>query len=183
MNPVTEDCVRERLIQAVTQLAAVEAPHSVTMRQIADHAGVSPGLAYHYFDSRRALFGAALDDMASRITQQIGDSGDPAVTVVGIWEALEQNRAFPRLLASLTLEGEDVATVMSEHPLLKATAERAAADGHEDPATLAGCVGLLGLAGAFWGPAINGILGRAPDEPALLDAVAVLLSDQAPDTA
>jgi hypothetical protein len=42
---------------------------------------------------------------------------------------------------------------------------------------------LLGLAGAFWGPTINGILGRAPDEPALLDAVAVLLSDQAPDTA
>lgn len=171
---MTSDPVRARLIEAVEKLAAVESPQSVTMRAIADHAGVSPGHAYHYFDSKEALLGAALDYMAAKIADGLSGDGDPAEATRAVSQRLGEYPAFPRLLAWLILEGSDPSAAMSGHPLLEAVAIRSAEDDHPDPGTVAGTVALLSLAGAFFGPMMNNALGRDLEDPALMATVADL---------
>ena len=49
------------LLDAVERLCADTSPENVGMRDIAESAGPSLGVAYRYFDPKDALFGAALE--------------------------------------------------------------------------------------------------------------------------
>jgi len=114
-----------RLLDAVEVLCAEMSPSDVTMRKIAAEAGLSVGLAYRYFESRDELFGAAMDRMAERIAAAaVGD--DPITVVSALWKAVGDNPAFPRLVTSLILSGQNVSEVMSKHPLMREIAKSAA---------------------------------------------------------
>lgn len=68
------------------------------MRRIADDAGVSLGVAYNYFESKEALFGAMLDRVAERLSARVVSGPDGRVMLVSLWEAMEDNPAFQRLM-------------------------------------------------------------------------------------
>lgn len=142
------------------------------MRTIATEAGCSLGASYRYFDSKNDLFGAALDRMAKRIMATPSGGEDPAETLLDVWQRLDATPAFPRLISWMILEGEDVTSAMSGHPLILKVADTARARGNEDPLTVAGVMALLALAGADYGPAINRALGRDPADQTLYNTTA-----------
>jgi AcrR family transcriptional regulator len=59
--PVPEErSTRDRLLQAVIDVAARQGPHMVTYRSVAAKASVTHGLVRHYFGTREAMLTEAL---------------------------------------------------------------------------------------------------------------------------
>lgn len=67
---------RRRLIEAGSRLFAEHAFEEISMRQIAQAAGISKSLLYHYFPSKTELFKAAVQQHAEELQQLIQPGGD-----------------------------------------------------------------------------------------------------------
>jgi AcrR family transcriptional regulator len=66
---------RRQLIDAGAALFAEHAYEEISMREVAQAAGVSKPLLYHYFPSKIELFKAAVAEKAAELTQLIEPSG------------------------------------------------------------------------------------------------------------
>jgi AcrR family transcriptional regulator len=160
------------LLDAVERIFTHDSPSTVSMRMIAKEAHCSLGLAYNYFASKDALIGAALDRMAKRITADAAGTDDPREALLALLDSMRANAAFPRLMTWLVLEGHDVSSVMTGHPLIQSVAAVAAERGVKDPATLAMTMGLLAIGTFTYGPLLNLAVGREPDDSRLLESAA-----------
>jgi AcrR family transcriptional regulator len=171
------DDTRTLLLDTVERMSASMPPSEVTMRRIAAEAGVSVGLAYHYFGSKDELFGSVLDRLAADIARSIDPMRGSGEVLRELWIRLRGAPAFARLITWLILEGKDVSAVMSGHPLMAQVAARAGERGNDDPATAAATLILLALAGEVFGPPANRAIGRNNDDPALFEVLAGLLDE------
>ncbi len=63
--------VRASLIAAAGELFAARGTTSVSVREIADRAGVNHGLIHHYFNSKQGLVDATLDELAAHATKSL----------------------------------------------------------------------------------------------------------------
>lgn len=168
---------RTLLLDTVERMCASMPPSEVTMRRIAAEAGVSVGLAYHYFGSKDELFGSVLDRLATDIARSIDPMCGSGEVLRELWIRLRAHPAFARLIAWLILEGKNVSAVMSGHPLMAQVAARAGERGNEDPAVAAATLVLLALAGEFFGPPANRAIGRDNDDPALFEVLVGFLDE------
>lgn len=66
---------REQLLEAGARLFAEHSYEEISMREIAQAAGVSKPLLYHYFPSKIDLFKAAVAEKAAELQRQIQPSG------------------------------------------------------------------------------------------------------------
>ena len=149
------------------------------MRAVAEEAGLSVGLAYHYFDSKDDLFARTLDRIAAGLAPADGTApGGAGAVLESLWAGMESRPAFPRLLAWYVLTGRDVTSAMSGHPMIAQVGVLAEAGGHPDPVTLAEVTAALGLAGVFFGPGINRAAGRDPADRALYDTMAAMFAEE-----
>jgi AcrR family transcriptional regulator len=182
----TQKTIVPDLLDAVERLCATSSPDTVGMRDIADEAGLSVGVAYRYFDSKTALIGAAMDRLGERLALAVIGSDDLSAAIHSFWQAFEANPAFVNIGSWMILDGQNMSEVMSKHPAIRDLVAQATADGVEDPQTFAGVVILVGLAGAFYGTSVNRGLGRPDDDQRLLqsaaDAVAVWAEGSATPT-
>ena len=68
---------RARIVDAALHLFAEHGYDGTSVRMIAERAGVSPGLLYHYFPAKeallRALFEATMEDVRASFAQRILD--------------------------------------------------------------------------------------------------------------
>ena len=62
---------RRELLACAMRLFAEEGYDNVSVRAVARAAGVAPGLAYHYFDSKERMFAEAIGDYARRCAEDI----------------------------------------------------------------------------------------------------------------
>lgn len=62
---------RRELLSCAMRLFAEEGYDNVSVRAVARAAGVAPGLAYHYFDSKERMFSEAIADYAHRCAEEI----------------------------------------------------------------------------------------------------------------
>jgi AcrR family transcriptional regulator len=100
---------RHQLIEAGSALFAEHAFEEISMRQIAEAAGVSKALLYHYFPNKIELFKAAVQEHAGelqRITEPSGE-GTPieqlSETLDGYLAWIEHNaEAWAKLVQSAT---------------------------------------------------------------------------------
>ncbi|HIZ46652.1 MAG TPA: TetR/AcrR family transcriptional regulator [Candidatus Olsenella pullistercoris] len=60
---------RRELLACAMRLFAEQGYDNVSVRAVARAAGVAPGLAYHYFESKQSLFSAAIEDYARRCAE------------------------------------------------------------------------------------------------------------------
>ena len=67
---------RRELLACAMRLFAEEGYDNVSVRAVARAAGVAPGLAYHYFDSKEKMFAEAIGDYACRCAEGICESLD-----------------------------------------------------------------------------------------------------------
>ncbi len=67
---------RREVIAAASDLFADHAFADISMRRIADRAGISKALLYHYFPSKTALFKAAVRAHAEELERLIAPAGD-----------------------------------------------------------------------------------------------------------
>ena len=67
---------RRQVVEAGSRLFAEHAFEEITMRQIAEAAGISKPLLYHYFPSKLELFKAAVTERAAELQRLIEPTGD-----------------------------------------------------------------------------------------------------------
>ncbi|MBR4604933.1 MAG: TetR/AcrR family transcriptional regulator [Lachnospiraceae bacterium] len=63
---------REKILQAALEIYAKKGYHKATVDEIAEHAGVSTGVAYRYFKNKKELLLAALEYGFSMIKELAG---------------------------------------------------------------------------------------------------------------
>jgi AcrR family transcriptional regulator len=79
---------RRQLLDAGAELFAHHSYEEISMRQIAEAAGVSKPLLYHYFPSKNELFMAAVTEAASELQSLIEPSGQ-GTPIEQLGEALD----------------------------------------------------------------------------------------------
>ena len=67
------------------------------MRDIAAEAGLSVGVAYRYFESRSAVFGATLDRIGERLAAAATSTANPTEAMLELWTTFNDNPAFVRI--------------------------------------------------------------------------------------
>jgi AcrR family transcriptional regulator len=67
---------RRQLIKAGSALFAEHSFEEISMRQIAEAAGISKALIYHYFPSKTELFKAAVEEHAAELQRLIQPAGE-----------------------------------------------------------------------------------------------------------
>jgi AcrR family transcriptional regulator len=156
----TKASIVPRLLDAVEVACTRVSPSDVTMRMIAVEAGLSVGVAYRYFESREALFGAAMERIGERIAEAYSPHEDPATSLAALWQVLADNPAFPRLVTWLTLSERTPSDVMARHPLAIDVIDKAGRKGLADPEGVAVMTLFMTLSASVFGPAVNRAVGR-----------------------
>jgi AcrR family transcriptional regulator len=105
---------RAALLKAAQELMAEKGLPRVTLREVADRAGVQPGLVNYYFGGKEGLFravvGAVAQEMLERIQAAVAGEGSPEERVRefvrGMVEAATAAPYAPRLMVEQVLFGE-----------------------------------------------------------------------------
>ena len=118
--PHGEAAVRASLIASATDLFADRGPRAVTVRQVADAAGVNHGLVHHYFGSKDGLVAAVLEELAARSADEVATAANAAV----LYAAGGATERHGRIIAHLLLEGRDVAEFKAAFPTVQLLVER-----------------------------------------------------------
>jgi AcrR family transcriptional regulator len=115
---------RAQLLDAASDLAAGRDLATISVQDIARHAGVSEGLLYHYFPTKQALLDAAAARAAETMTAALDAAaaadGDPReLLLAGLGAYLDHVRADPVgwrvLLAAHSGEPARIAAAMDAH--------------------------------------------------------------------
>ena len=104
-HPVRRDR-REDILQASLHLFATKGFHGTSMRDIAREADITEGLIYHYFESKRDLFRAIIDEYSFlpllRTLPELAEQLDLRALLIvlarGFFDVLKQNTELARLL-------------------------------------------------------------------------------------
>jgi AcrR family transcriptional regulator len=97
---------REEILQASLHLFAEKGFHGTSMRDIARSADITEGLIYHYFENKRDLFRAIIDEHSFlpllRTLPELADHLDLRGLLIvlarGFFDVLRQNTELTRLL-------------------------------------------------------------------------------------
>lgn len=102
------------LIDAAIELVIESGVHAVSVRAIADRAGVNHGLVHHYFGSKAGLINAALADVIERANALLADQG-PASVVSPDFSIVRQSMNY---LGRLIVEDALPADVPQQFPMM-----------------------------------------------------------------
>jgi AcrR family transcriptional regulator len=123
--PRGEHAVRASLIATASDLFAARGPRAVSVREVADAAGVNHGLVHHYFGSKGGLVTAVLDHLAEEATEEINNR-EPLAVFYAAGGATERHG---RIVAHLLLEGADPSELKSGFPGFDALIRRCRDEG------------------------------------------------------
>jgi AcrR family transcriptional regulator len=116
-RPRGRDEVVQAICQATADLFAERGPASVSGRQIAERAGVNYGLIHRHFGNRKELQRVVMErlaaDLAGAFSQGLSAGRSPI-------DILAEYPTYWQALARAALDGEDLATLQEEHPVIEA---------------------------------------------------------------
>ncbi len=109
---------REALIAAGTELFAEHGPDAVSLRTVAQRAGVNYGLVHRHFGTKEALLKAVTEPQLAGLKADLAalPAGPPEVVLGAVLAAVQKRDAYWRLLARAMLAGQDPNAVQSDFP-------------------------------------------------------------------
>jgi AcrR family transcriptional regulator len=117
-GPRGPDEVRRALMAATEQICSQRPPGSVTVRDIAEAAGVNHGLVHHYFSSKRVLLEETMVWIETGLLEAMAGIDDPAAAVGALFDELVVRNSYPRLLIWMLLEGVDMTDRVTDFPAI-----------------------------------------------------------------
>lgn len=120
----TADEIVDAILAAARELFLERSPSAVSVREIADRAGINLGLIHRYVGSKDDVIKLVLDrhTAAARAAAAAYPTTDELLKQIA--HATAHRPATGRLLAGLILDGFDVAALKREFPLLERFAKR-----------------------------------------------------------
>lgn len=120
---------RERILEAARLCFLKRGFHAASIADIAQEAGMSPGLMYRYFENKHAIIRAIIERQLESGRRQLEEIKSPADLVQGILNAIERWRSgsadqmnaplFLEISAEATRDPEIAATVEEADRLIK----------------------------------------------------------------
>jgi AcrR family transcriptional regulator len=133
-RPYGREEVRRALLDAAQRLIAERGPSSVTLREIAEEAGVNFGLVYQYLGTREELLREVYQAVAKRSAvrlEPIDDLPDAITALMSI-----PGTSIARIMAWAVLEGDYPADVLGPSPALEHIAKVIAGHATGGPPTV-----------------------------------------------
>jgi AcrR family transcriptional regulator len=96
--------VEEKLVGAASEMLAEVGPRAMSVRAVAQRAGVNHGLVHHYFGSKDALLRAAMHDLVHRHARFSSEKSHGHVIPAPF--ALLQDQQYLRAVVRCVLDGE-----------------------------------------------------------------------------
>ena len=138
-KPHGKDETKEAILRAADELFGLKSPDSVTVRELADRAGVNHALVHRHFGTKDQVLREVLERHA-RAFREVMD-GDVEHAVTRMFEVAQGRPAFVKIIAQLLLEGRSprdftleeggsdrlVKLMMTAHPARSADENRLAA--------------------------------------------------------
>jgi AcrR family transcriptional regulator len=105
------DARRQEILDAAVGLATTTSLDGITIRAVADEAGIAPGLVHHYFASREDLIADAFDNWCDRMMQvtlaeTAGKTPLEQLAVFPVFNPVEQRLWWSALLTQVPAENE-----------------------------------------------------------------------------
>jgi AcrR family transcriptional regulator len=107
---------RDALLAAAVELFAEHGPASVSIRDIAHHAGVNHGLVHRHFGSRDELLAEAIEVGSTSL--QLGARSTDGFDIDGIVHAMHLGSPSPRTIARVLVDSIAVGKVRPRYPVL-----------------------------------------------------------------
>lgn len=122
---------RERLLQATVEILAQKGPDGVSLKDAAELANVSRGVAYQHFEHRDHLLREAKDWITVRLLESIQKEAvaDPDEVLLNATRLILQNRDAASLLISDAMAGRDLSPRHPINRLIRQSLERMQAAG------------------------------------------------------
>lgn len=117
-KPHGREEVTKALIEAAADLFSKCGVEAVSVRDIADKAGVNHGLIHRHFGSKEVLRRKTQEYLAAGIREGVGMPSDFEDAMLRAFATLRQQPAFWRVLARTFLDGESHGDVQSDFPFL-----------------------------------------------------------------
>ena len=113
------EAVKAALVEAAAEAFAKEG--DVSVRTIAERAGVNHGLVHHYFGGKDGLRRAVLSELAAKQAEALAgiDRDDPLALARGAVVAARADERFWRVLARALLDGEVPQPFQHAYPVVK----------------------------------------------------------------
>lgn len=174
---------RDALLSSAIELFAARGPASVSVRDIARHAGANQGLIYRHFGSKDALLAVAIEQGSSVLfPAALADDAFDFDTVS--WLVHHRSPAA-RLIARTLVDDVDIRTVRRRFPILRRLIDEfdhvptgAGPGDLSDPRIAVAAAASLVLGSAVWGEHVGPALGlRDGIESAVSDLARLLVAE------
>ena len=140
-RPVGRAEVMDAVREAATELFAERGPDAVTVREVADRAGVNHALIHRHFGTKEELVRVVLAQAVERLAAVARDTTNTGDDIRGIVSAVRREEPAIRLLGWAILAGYPIEQVWPEYPafqkvqtVLTSEQERSGGQGdREDP--------------------------------------------------
>ncbi len=115
-RPVGRAEVMEAVLDAATDLFAERGPDAVTVREVADRAGVNHALIHRHYGTKEELLRVVLSKAIERMAEVAGDTTNTGEDIRDVIAALRREEPAIRLLAWALLAGYPIEQVWPEYP-------------------------------------------------------------------
>ena len=165
VRPRGREDVRQALIQSATKLFSERGPAAVSVREIAQQAGVNHGLVHRHFGSKKGLLKTVVSQLAEEILDHVGEADDREQLhslLTSVLGATSQQGAWLRILAWSILDGYGIEEIQDRFPLAERMVAAAARDESTslDPEARVTMVMSVGLGMLLFGPFLRSATGQ-----------------------
>jgi AcrR family transcriptional regulator len=101
--------IERALIDSAARLLEQQGPRSVTVKAIAEQAGVNHGYVHHYFGSKEALVGRVLDELAVEVTRDLSEGV--------VFDGTSSGARYVRVACRAALDGYDPGFIDRDFPV------------------------------------------------------------------
>ncbi len=174
------------LVAAAVELFALRGPASVSVRDVARHAGVNQGLIYRHFGSKQALLAAAFEQGSSGLfPAALAPEGFDIDTVI---HQIHHGSRAPWLIARILVDDVDIGEVRKQFPILRRLLDAYERCAHRcareptstDPRIAVASVTCMAMGSVIYGRELRSALDLPDDgsvEVAIADLCRVLLAE------
>ena len=175
---------QEALVDAAVELFAEHGPASVSVRDVARHAGRNQGLIYRHLGSKQALIAAAFEQGSSVLfPAALSPEGFDIDTVI---YQVHHGAPAPRLIARILVDDVDIGDVREQFPILRQllgaygpAPQGGAAPDFADPRFAVASVTCMAMGSAIYGSDLRAALDLPDDgsiEAVIADLCRVVLA-------
>lgn len=136
-RPHGKEEVKKAIIQSAATLFSEKGVDAVSLRMIADHAGVNHGLIHRHFGSKEMLRRETQEKLSADVRSEIGEPDDLVEILFRALKVIREHDKFWRVMARTLLDDRDHGEIQRDFPFVKKLVERVAGEQKADRITTA----------------------------------------------